>query len=417
MANKLSNLVSNKVKAVNTAVNNAESKEQLIQLTREEFLSLESCFPELQEEFFKIDETETTFLDVEKSVLNVGIIHKPVVKRVDGKLKIVTGHRKQRMVLRNPDHEAFDKITCEETFDILEICKLKFFDSNIQGGRLREDMDLIKIIEIEKEEYKKLEAILGRKFNINKEIASKTGKSKKTVERYDNITTLIPEFRELFENGNWGITKAHKIGQLSEFDQRELYNLMGAEIAKKTENEIKMIKNNLASKTDEYEKLEKESKELADKVKELEMNINNSDDENGESLSEEEVQNLKDELLTLQSNIDDIADKKADLLLKDKYGDLQLKMKEIENLNTEQLKKLKEKDVKINELSSNVEANSQLIMLDILSKNINLQFDSVKDSYHLFNRTGVDRLKEMLNEISNSVSKMSDFIETNRTDY
>ncbi|OJV65241.1 MAG: hypothetical protein BGO41_01375 [Clostridiales bacterium 38-18] len=356
--NNLSNLVNKSVKSVNDSVLKASSSESLIILKRDEFLEIESMFPDKQKEYFSYEDTDKDFLGLEKSVLNIGIIHPPTLKMVDGKYKMITGHRKQNIVRRNPDH--FEQIDCIVTTDNEEVCYLKFLDSNVEAGREKSSMDLVKIFEEEKEVYKQLAEKTGHKYNINKEIAENTGKSKKTVERYLNVTNLIPEFREIFDKGEWSVLAAQSIGQLNEYNQKELFNIFGESLSKKTELEIKTIKENLSQKTDELVELEEKvgmlEGSINDKEKEIEQ-LNMSleiytEGDNSYKNIKTKLENANAELFEMKSNQGEIIRQKAEELSKNKFEEYENTIRKITADSKSLMKKLDDSKENIALLSS-----------------------------------------------------------------
>lgn len=174
--------------------------------------------------------------------------------------------RKEEIESRDEIQNQLDEIDSE----------LRLQDANIE---IRPDTPDERLKNIEKRNnlLKRKNEMLPRnnRINVNEAIAEQEGISKRQVQKYNNILSLIPELQEEFKKNNFTLNEGSTYASLSEVDQRHLAVLLG-EGKKVSSTEIKRLQ----------EQIEESSASLKDK--EVQMNILESEKNELLKKSEEE---------------------------------------------------------------------------------------------------------------------------------
>lgn len=190
-------------------------------------------------------------------------------------------------VKRNSNDDELDKLYARVRNRIANE-EVRDYDPARKAERIAElKKDYIRIAELE-------EAQTGTKsrLNINKEIAKDLNISERQVKKYNAIQKLIPELRDLFNEKKVTLTDGNNYAQLSEEEQKQIYELIKNGDNKKEIDSlyqsITKLKKDMAQKEDTIETLETEKAE-----------------------TQKELENAKQELVNLQKQLEEEAQKEA----------------------------------------------------------------------------------------------------------
>ena len=322
--------------------------------------------------FYEIVNVDELAEDIKMNGLN----HNLVVRKLDnGKYELISGERRYTALtqLVEQGNEIFALVPCKviEANDIDS--EIILIQANAQTRELTEieKLEQVKrLTELYKTKKKNGEKVPGK---IREIIANDLKLSPTQVGRYERINkNLIPELKEILENGNLTIANASEFSSLSEANQKVILEIINnkVEISKEEATELKV-------------KLKKLEQEKADELKRLEneklVEIKKIENEKDEALRSKKL--ISDEVLRLKSELDKSENKSEE------------EIKELENQLREELKKdldnkyLSEIENIKNEANSNKEEKEryrkELEEMKAKSKENKDKSDEFKENYKL----------------------------------
>lgn len=180
------------------------------------------------------------------SFLTVGQQQPTVLARVDGKYKIISGHRRNlaNKLLVEQGHEEYKKVRylfrdmTEATFE-LSLLVGNAFNRELTAYEKTEQAVRLKRALIRAKDEDGLE-IQGKMRDVIAELLGESGTNIGRMESIDK--NLVPEAKEQFKAGNMGITAAYEASKLPEDEQRAIAaqaaedgNVRAKEIAEKVQ--------------------------------------------------------------------------------------------------------------------------------------------------------------------------------------
>lgn len=322
--------------------------------------------------FYEIVNVDELAEDIKMNGLN----HNLVVRKLDnGKYELISGERRYTALtqLVEQGNEIFALVPCKviEANDIDS--EIILIQANAQTRELTEieKLEQVKrLTELYKTKKKNGEKVPGK---IREIIANDLKLSPTQVGRYERINkNLIPELKEILENGNLTIANASEFSSLSEDNQKVILEIINnkVEISKEEATELKV-------------KLKKLEQEKADELKRLEneklVEIRKIENEKDEALRSKKI--ISDEVLKLKSELDKSENKSEE------------EIKKLENKLREELKKdldnkyLAEIENIKNEANSNKEEKEryrkELEEMKSKSKENKDKSDEFKENYKL----------------------------------
>ena len=322
--------------------------------------------------FYEIVNVDELAEDIKMNGLN----HNLVVRKLDnGKYELISGERRYTALtqLVEQGNEIFALVPCKviEANDIDS--EIILIQANAQTRELTEieKLEQVKMLtELYKTKKKNGEKVPGK---IREIIANDLKLSPTQVGRYERINkNLIPELKEILENGNLTIANASEFSSLSEDNQKVILEIINnkVEISKEEATELKV-------------KLKKLEQEKAEELKRLEneklVEIKKIENEKDEALRSKKL--ISDEVLRLKSELDKSENKSEE------------EIKELENQLREELKKdldnkyLAEIENIKNEANSNKEEKEryrkELEEMKAKSKENKDKSDEFKENYKL----------------------------------
>lgn len=322
--------------------------------------------------FYEIVNVDELAEDIKMNGLN----HNLVVRKLDnGKYELISGERRYTALtqLVEQGNEIFALVPCKviEANDIDS--EIILIQANAQTRELTEieKLEQVKrLTELYKTKKKNGEKVPGK---IREIIANDLKLSPTQVGRYERINkNLIPELKEILENGNLTIANASEFSSLSEDNQKVILEIINnkVEISKEEATELKV-------------KLKKLEQEKADELKKLEneksVEIRRIENEKDEALRSKKL--ISDEVLRLKSELDKSENKSEE------------EIKELEKQLREELKKdldnkyLAEIENIKNEANSNKEEKEryrkELEEMKAKSKENKDKSDEFKENYKL----------------------------------
>lgn len=322
--------------------------------------------------FYEIVNVDELAEDIKMNGLN----HNLVVRKLDnGKYELISGERRYTALtqLVEQGNEIFALVPCKviEANDIDS--EIILIQANAQTRELTEieKLEQVKrLTELYKTKKKNGEKVPGK---IREIIANDLKLSPTQVGRYERINkNLIPELKEILENGNLTIANASEFSSLSEDNQKVILEIINnkVEISKEEATELKV-------------KLKKLEQEKADELKRLEneklVEIRKIENEKDEALRSKKI--ISDEVLKLKSELDKSENKSEE------------EIKKLENKLREELKKdldnkyLAEIENIKNEANSNKEEKEryrkELEEMKTKSKENKDKSDEFKENYKL----------------------------------
>ena len=322
--------------------------------------------------FYEIVNVDELAEDIKMNGLN----HNLVVRKLDnGKYELISGERRYTALtqLVEQGNEIFALVPCKviEANDIDS--EIILIQANAQTRELTEieKLEQVKrLTELYKTKKKNGEKVPGK---IREIIANDLKLSPTQVGRYERINkNLIPELKEILENGNLTIANASEFSSLSEDNQKVILEIINNkdEISKEEATELKV-------------KLKKLEQEKADELKKLEneklVEIRKIENEKDEALRSKKI--ISDEVLKLKSELDKSENKSEE------------EIKKLENKLREELKKdldnkyLSEIENIKNEANSNKEEKEryrkELEEMKAKSKENKDKSDEFKENYKL----------------------------------
>lgn len=333
--------------------------------------------------FYEIVNVDELAEDIKMNGLN----HNLVVRKLDnGKYELISGERRYTALtqLVEQGNEIFALVPCKviEANDIDS--EIILIQANAQTRELTEieKLEQVKrLTELYKTKKKNGEKVPGK---IREIIANDLKLSPTQVGRYERINkNLIPELKEILENGNLTIANASEFSSLSEDNQKVILEIINnkVEISKEEATELKVkLKKLEQEKADELKRLENEKLVEIKKIEnEKSVEIRRIENEKDEALRSKKL--ISDEVLRLKSELDKSENKSEE------------EIKELENQLREELKKdldnkyLSEIENIKNEANSNKEEKEryrkELEEMKAKSKENKDKSDEFKENYKL----------------------------------
>ena len=333
--------------------------------------------------FYEIVNVDELAEDIKMNGLN----HNLVVRKLDnGKYELISGERRYTALtqLVEQGNEIFALVPCKviEANDIDS--EIILIQANAQTRELTEieKLEQVKrLTELYKTKKKNGEKVPGK---IREIIANDLKLSPTQVGRYERINkNLIPELKEILENGNLTIANASEFSSLSEDNQKVILEIINnkVEISKEEATELKVkLKKLEQEKADELKRLENEKLVEIKKIEnEKSVEIRRIENEKAEALRSKKL--ISDEVLRLKSELDKSENKS------------EAEIKELENQLREELKKdldnkyLAEIENIKNEANSNKEEKEryrkELEEMKAKSKENKDKSDEFKENYKL----------------------------------
>ena len=333
--------------------------------------------------FYEIVNVDELAEDIKMNGLN----HNLVVRKLDnGKYELISGERRYTALTKlvEEGNKIFALVPCKviEANDIDS--EIILIQANAQTRELTEieKLEQVKrLTELYRTKKKNGEKVPGK---IREIIANDLKLSPTQVGRYERINkNLIPELKEILENGNLTIANASEFSSLSEANQKVILEIINnkVEISKEEATELKVkLKKLEQEKTDELKRLENEKLVEIRKIEdEKSVEIRRIENEKDEALRSKKL--ISDEVLRLKSELDKSENKSEE------------EIKELENQLREELKKdldnkyLSEIENIKNEANSNKEEKEryrkELEEMKAKSKENKDKSDEFKENYKL----------------------------------
>lgn len=333
--------------------------------------------------FYEIVNVDELAEDIKMNGLN----HNLVVRKLDnGKYELISGERRYTALtqLVEQGNEIFALVPCK-VIEVNDIdSEIILIQANAQTRELTEieKLEQVKrLTELYKTKKKNGEKVPGK---IREIIANDLKLSPTQVGRYERINkNLIPELKEILENGNLTIANASEFSSLSEANQKVILEIINnkVEISKEEATELKVkLKKLEQEKADELKRLENEKLVEIRKIEdEKSVEIRRIENEKDEALRSKKL--ISDEVLRLKSELDKSENKSEE------------EIKELENQLREELKKdldnkyLSEIENIKNEANSNKEEKEryrkELEEMKAKSKENKDKSDEFKENYKL----------------------------------
>lgn len=356
--------------------------------------------------FYEIVNVDELAEDIKMNGLN----HNLVVRKLDnGKYELISGERRYTALtqLVEQGNEIFALVPCKviEANDIDS--EIILIQANAQTRELTEieKLEQVKrLTELYKTKKKNGEKVPGK---IREIIANDLKLSPTQVGRYERINkNLIPELKEILENGNLTIANASEFSSLSEENQKVILDIINnkVEISKDEATELKVkLKKLEQEKADELKKIESEK---IDEIRKIEQ-------EKAEALRNNQL--INDEILKLKTELD-----KSENKSKEEIKELENKLREEleKDLNNKYLSEIE--NIK-NEITLNKEEKErykkELEEMKAKSKEDKYKSDEFKENYKLIadlKNTYTALMSLMRQEhkmTSNKISISSDILE------
>ena len=333
--------------------------------------------------FYEIVNVDELAEDIKMNGLN----HNLVVRKLDnGKYELISGERRYTALtqLVEQGNEIFALVPCKviEANDIdSEIILIQANAQTREFTEIEKLEQVKRLTELYKTKKKNGEKVPGK---IREIIANDLKLSPTQVGRYERINkNLIPELKEILENGNLTIANASEFSSLSEDNQKVILEIINnkVEISKEEATELKVkLKKLEQEKADELKRLENEKLVEIRKIEnEKSVEIRRIENEKDEALRSKKL--ISDEVLRLKSELDKSENKSEE------------EIKELENQLREELKKdldnkyLSEIENIKNEANSNKEEKEryrkELEEMKAKSKENKDKSDEFKENYKL----------------------------------
>lgn len=333
--------------------------------------------------FYEIVNVDELAEDIKMNGLN----HNLVVRKLDnGKYELISGERRYTALtqLVEQGNEIFALVPCKviEANDIDS--EIIFIQANAQTRELTEieKLEQVKrLTELYKTKKKNGEKVPGK---IREIIANDLKLSPTQVGRYERINkNLIPELKEILENGNLTIANASEFSSLSEDNQKVILEIINnkVEISKEEATELKVkLKKLEQEKADELKRLENEKLVEIRKIEdEKSVEIRRIENEKDEALRSKKL--ISDEVLRLKSELDK-SENKSEEEIKEHENQLREELKkDLDNKYLTEIENIK------NEANSNKEEKEryrkELEEMKAKSKENKDKSDEFKENYKL----------------------------------
>lgn len=343
-----------------------------------------------EKNFYEIVNVDELAEDIKLNGLN----HNLVVRKLDnGLYELLSGERRYTALTKlvNEGNKTFALVPCK-VIEVNDVdAEIILIQANAQTRELS-DIEKLKQVQRLKELYKNKkkngEKIPGK---IREIIANDLRLSPTQVGRYERINNkLIPELKEVLENGNLTIANASEFSTLSETNQKVILDIISSK-ANLSKEEVANLKNKLKRLEGEKEleiennrNLIKENSDLKKKLK-----SNNEDNKNDTEIRELEGQ-IK---IKLEKEIEEKYSSKLENI-KQEIINAQKEKEELKN----QLSKLKASAPK--EISKEFEENIKLIQ-DL--KIVKSTLISISKQYRKMKNSDVNISDETLNILKDTL--------------
>ena len=231
---------------------------------------------------YEVIPAESNFYSQEKieeladSFLAVGQQQATVLGRVDGKFKIVSGHRRNLANILNVErgHEEYKKVRYvykDMTSAMFELSLLigNAYNRELTAWEKTQQAEKLKEALMRAKEEDGLE-ITGKLRDV---IAELLNESSTNIARMDSINNnAVPEVKDQMKNGNMGITAAYETAKLPEEEQKVIADKVAAgEDIRAKEIALRVAEKTAAKAAADAEEAQKEAtKQEADSEKEIE---------------------------------------------------------------------------------------------------------------------------------------------------
>lgn len=351
--------------------------------------------------------------ELAEDILLNGLNHNLVVKKVENNLyKLISGERRYTALkkLVESGESKFKYIPCK-ILNLNEIdSEIILIQSNAQNRELSE-VEKLKQVQRLTQLYsikKKNGETVGR---IRHLISKDTGLSPTQIGRYSSINNnLIPELRELLNEGELSVANASEFSTLSEENQNIILSIVN--------NKVKISKNEATELKKQFKEIEKEKDELIKKEKQYEIQIKelNKKNDNVSKIIETRIESIKLEL-----------NKKHNTDYEQLKKENELKEEELKNLIKEKslIEQEKKKILEVQEKNKDDIDN----IINNKAKEIALKFEKDKQNIEKENERLKIELKEMkadnsklllnhelrvrLNSIRKEISKVTNLLTNN----
>lgn len=402
-------------------VNTLEAKENF----KIEYIDIDKIVRN-EKNFYEISDIDTLAEDI---LLN-GLNHNLVVSRMeDGLYKLISGERRYTALkkLVKSGESKFRVIPCK-------ISNLNDVDSEIvliqANAQSRELSEAEKLKQVQRlTELYTIKKKNGEKVGKIREAISKdTGLSTTQVGRYSVINkSLIPELKQLLNEGDLSIANASEFATLSEENQKIILSIINNKVniskseaneLKKQFKEIEIEKNNLIKKEIQYKtqieelnkKNENESEIIENRIEAIKLELSkkyNADHEQlkkENELKEKELENLAKEKALLEEQKKQILEeqeknKNIDEIINNKAKEIASNFEKDKNNIKKENEKLKKELIEMKSESSKLTLNHEL---KIRLKSVRKEISMVAGL--LANNTIMD--EETLKEVNNLKSEL-----------
>lgn len=333
-----------------------------------------------EKNFYEITDID----ELAEDILLNGLNHNLVVKKVENNLyKLISGERRYTALksLVKSGESKFKYVPCKIS-NLNEVdSEIILIQSNAQSRELSE-VEKLKQVQRLTELYsikKKNGETVGRIRNL---ISKDTGLSPTQIGRYSSINNnLIPELRELLNEGELSVANASEFSTLSEDNQNIILNIVN--------NKVKISKNEATELKKQFKEIEKEKDELIKKEKQYRIQIEelNKKNDNVSKIIETRIESIK-------------------LELNKKYNEDHEELKKENKLKEEELRKLIKEKSRIEEEKNKIlevqEKNKDIDnIINNKAKEIALKFEKDKQNIEKENERLKIELKEMKSDNSN----------------
>ncbi|ELC8466055.1 ParB N-terminal domain-containing protein [Clostridium perfringens] len=276
-----------------------------------------------EKNFYDIVDVEELAEDIKLNGLN----HNLVVRKLDnGQFELISGERRYTALskLVKEGNKTFALVPCK----VIEVndtdAEIILIQANAQTRELTE-VEKLKQVQRLKELYK-IKKANGEKVTgkVREIIANDLKLSPTQVGRYEKInSSLIPELKNIIEKGNLTIANASEFANLSEDNQKVIFELINSNV-KLSKNEAIELKNKLKKfeeeKALEYKEREKLIQENSILKNKLNSNIEKTNEERKElegqlriELEKELENKYADKLNSIKDEVKKQTDEKAKL--------------------------------------------------------------------------------------------------------
>ncbi|MFR4811272.1 MAG: ParB N-terminal domain-containing protein [Clostridium perfringens] len=276
-----------------------------------------------EKNFYDIVDVEELAEDIKLNGLNHNLV---VRKLYNGQFELISGERRYTALskLVKEGNKTFALVPCK----VIEVndtdAEIILIQANAQTRELTE-VEKLKQVQRLKELYK-IKKANGEKVTgkVREIIANDLKLSPTQVGRYEKInSSLIPELKNIIEKGNLTIANASEFANLSEDNQKVIFELINSNV-KLSKNEAIELKNKLKKfeeeKALEYKEREKLIQENSTLKNKLNSNIEKTNEERKElegqlriELEKELENKYADKLNSIKDEVKKQTDEKAKL--------------------------------------------------------------------------------------------------------